>query len=242
LTIANGSTADADEVKEILPANRIMMYSDTCPTGWTRVSAFDGKFIKGKSAYGGTGGAATHTHTDTGTTGNSATSNYRIGDDSQTVGNTHNHSFSFTTGNGDNEPAYVEIIFCKKDAHPATLNNGVGKTMLSDDIVAAAPPSEISIFDGAACPTGWTRLASVDNKFIKGAAAYGGTGGDNNHTHAISGTTGSGSASTTMDGSPVADVGNESAHTHTFSGTSEEVNNIPEFIDVLLCQRDDYTS
>ena len=33
------------------------------PSGWTRVAAFDDKFLRGAAAYGGTGGAATHTHT-----------------------------------------------------------------------------------------------------------------------------------------------------------------------------------
>lgn len=37
-------------------------FNASCPSGWTRVSAFDGKFLVGKATYGGTGGTTTHTH------------------------------------------------------------------------------------------------------------------------------------------------------------------------------------
>ncbi len=41
--------------------------SNTCPTGFTRHSAFDGRFVKGESTRGGTGGTSDHTHTASGT-------------------------------------------------------------------------------------------------------------------------------------------------------------------------------
>lgn len=45
------------------PFGGIAIFDTTCPAGWTRVSAFDGKTLKGASSYGGTGGSATHSHT-----------------------------------------------------------------------------------------------------------------------------------------------------------------------------------
>lgn len=45
-----------------VPSGMIAVFDTSCPSGWTRVSAFDNKFVYGGSSYGATGGAATHTH------------------------------------------------------------------------------------------------------------------------------------------------------------------------------------
>jgi hypothetical protein len=45
-----------------IPSGMIGMFDASCPAGWTRVSAWDAKFIRGAASYGGTGGADTHTH------------------------------------------------------------------------------------------------------------------------------------------------------------------------------------
>jgi len=44
------------------PTGLIVLYDAACPSGWTRFSALDGKYPKGATGYGGTGGANTHTH------------------------------------------------------------------------------------------------------------------------------------------------------------------------------------
>jgi hypothetical protein len=46
-----------------IPSGMIAIFDAACPNGWTRVTAFDSKFLYGGAAYGATGGAATHTHT-----------------------------------------------------------------------------------------------------------------------------------------------------------------------------------
>ncbi len=40
----------------------IAIFDAACPTGWTRVSAWDSKMIRGAASYGGSGGSDTHTH------------------------------------------------------------------------------------------------------------------------------------------------------------------------------------
>ena len=59
------------------PTGSIMMFNTNCPTGWTRISALDGKFLVGGESYNvATGGADSITlttanmpaHTHTGTT------------------------------------------------------------------------------------------------------------------------------------------------------------------------------
>ncbi|OGT32128.1 MAG: hypothetical protein A2W28_09735 [Gammaproteobacteria bacterium RBG_16_51_14] len=67
----------------------IGMFNTTCPTGWTRVTAFDDKFLVGKATYGGTGGATTHKHTMSGVIAHTHS------EGSLSVGSSgsHNHSY-----------------------------------------------------------------------------------------------------------------------------------------------------
>src|SRR3989337_77917 len=45
----------------------VVVFNVSCPAGWTRVSAWDDKFLRGASSYGGTGGSSgTHTHSYSG--------------------------------------------------------------------------------------------------------------------------------------------------------------------------------
>ncbi len=113
------------EALEQLPTGFIGMFSGSCPSGWTRDSAFDNRFLRGASSYGGTGGAAAHTHTYSIPTVVSSTftdlMNYRWLNDSGTAGNfkrEHNHTYSVasavTTTSTDNQPPYRKIVFCRK--------------------------------------------------------------------------------------------------------------------------------
>ncbi|MBI4396129.1 MAG: hypothetical protein HY548_03470, partial [Elusimicrobia bacterium] len=45
-----------------IPAGLIAIFTGSCPTGWTRVAAFDGRFLRGAAASGGMGGSSTHVH------------------------------------------------------------------------------------------------------------------------------------------------------------------------------------
>jgi len=45
-----------------VPQGMIAVFDAACPDGWARVSAWDAKFLRGASTYGGTGGADSHTH------------------------------------------------------------------------------------------------------------------------------------------------------------------------------------
>lgn len=48
----------------------------------------------------------------------------------------------------------------------------------------AIPVGLIALFD-VACPSGWTRFLALDDKFPRGGATYGGTGGADTHTHSV---------------------------------------------------------
>jgi hypothetical protein len=130
----------------LLPQGIILIADANCPSGWTRVSAFDGLFVRGASSYGGTGGGGTHTHSHTHTSGYHAhdqnadaqsyvvdaakivvASSYEVSADmSQGSAGASHYSMgsgflqkSLTLGTdaaaGTVLPAYIEVIFCKKN-------------------------------------------------------------------------------------------------------------------------------
>ena len=60
----NGGAGDGVTITSVLRSGTIGLFDAACPSGWTRVSAWDGKFLRGSATYNAAaGGAATHTHT-----------------------------------------------------------------------------------------------------------------------------------------------------------------------------------
>lgn len=104
------------------PSGMILAFDTACPSGWTRVSAWDSKFIMGNATYGTTGGTQSHIHDCT--PGAKVSWTASAGD--STVGGTdgscstiqHSHSVTYSTtatSNVTNNPPYINVIFCKKD-------------------------------------------------------------------------------------------------------------------------------
>lgn len=102
----------------------IVMSIVSCPSGWTRVSAWDNTYIRAAATPGGTGGGS-HTHDVTVPARTTSTYTYTSGpnvglnpDTFPAQGESHSHSFPSvveTSEVGINLPAYYNIIFCKKD-------------------------------------------------------------------------------------------------------------------------------
>lgn len=98
----------------------------SCPSGWTRVSAWDGKFLRGYASYGGTGGLDTHSHTldlpDTQTSIGASDWGSISGSSPQTNTNgtlkTHTHMInpdSLSTATSSNEPTYIAVVYCARE-------------------------------------------------------------------------------------------------------------------------------
>lgn len=176
------------------------------PSGWSRETALDAKYVKGSAAAtnpGTTGGALTHSHTTTGhvhtaahthTVPNSPAASGSTNRDAGSVRpiSTHTHvsnpatanpATSLTSGSPstdaiNHEPAYYEVIYIKSDGTPSGF-----------------PNSAVVLWnDSTQVPTGWGLTdggggrPDMRNKFIKGAAAAGdggGTGGADTHTHTV---------------------------------------------------------
>lgn len=126
------------------------------------------------------------------------------------------------------------------------------------------PSGLIAIFD-TSCPTGWTRFTALDNRFPRGAASYGTTGGSESHGHDIvgntanagthqhgfSGTTASNQSNSVDRGAGANATASSAQHSHDFSGTtasdgnhshsmdfdSGSTNHLPPYINVVFCKK-----
>lgn len=126
-----------------IPSGIILIFDTSCPTNWTRVSAFDSKFLRGASSYGGTGGTTGHTHSyNSHYHTHTHSGGYTIGGASGTVNvdtgsgttsgkamNGHTHTYGpsdpdtgsatqaggNTNGPGTDLPPYINVVFCKRN-------------------------------------------------------------------------------------------------------------------------------
>jgi hypothetical protein len=205
----------------VIPASFIATFDVAVPAGWTRFSALDGKHPRGATTYGGTGGAATHTHTKTGGTTNNQSSGSNVCQGSTCEGDyaiAHYHTVtSGTTGAGTNTPPYLDVIFGQANS----------QTMGAAGLI---------VMTNVLPPLGWTRFSALDDKLPRGASAYGATGGAASHTHSVSIATGGPSA--TKCGLSGSQTGGGYNHTHSCSSqTTNAVSNLPPYTTAIFAQR-----
>ena len=136
---------------------------------------------------------------------------------------------------------------------------------LTDDVSRLVPSGAVMLWTGASCPVGYTRLYTLDGKFLVSGAGFNGNAGGQDsvsvttspagvHAHSISGTTSSASgtscgwnASKGCGGSNPTDAA-QLQHTHSAGSLtanaagdhshSVSFDNRPAFATVLLCQKD----
>jgi len=196
---------------------KIVIGAKNVPSGWSQETEIVNKFPRGYSTYGGTGGSSTHTHSYSGSTGQTALGSYVQNPMAgYVVTPQHTHSASGTTSSASSMPPYFDVIFVKKENYlPEKINENF--VIFLDSL-----------------PSGWTTIGNT-GQYIRGADTYGTTGGDNSHTHTASGTTGTPSATSqyqshAQQGTKVA----TGDHTHTYSLTSNSENNAPPYLDVIV--------
>lgn len=196
-----------------------MMYNNTCPSGWTRVSALDGRFTYGATISETTGGNASHNHSISDSVSSVSAGAASTNCSTASIATTHNHSFSTNSSTKtDTYPPYVEMIFCSKSK--LDISSGL-----------------IGIFDSAP-GSGWTRFSALDTKFARGASSYGATGGAETHTHTYSTSTGGPSDTAAADTVSATLTRATSSHTHSVGGTTDSGTSLPPYIDVLFYSKD----
>lgn len=205
-----------------LPTGAIVIFDTGVPTGWTRVSAQDGYFVRGEATSTITGGANTHTHTATGTIAAATGVTYGTSGAVTPGANAgHTHTITTTSASADHRPEYLEVVF-------GSLN------------ATATPPEGIySMWDGDV-PLGWVKESGTgdpfNGKFVVGSSTYGGSGGTTTHSHAdiIDAVSSAVSGTNTAFGG----TGGVPDHTHTvdYTGFSNQAN-LPPYADVIYGKR-----
>ena len=160
----------AGKIKASIPKDAIIIFDDTVPTGFTRYAAADGYYIRGGGTVAATGGNATRTFTVAGNTAYYSSNNTSVDDEWEegaTTGDTpHRHAYNRTTAPINNDPPYINVILGKADA-----------------ALEYIPAGAILMFDETPPAIDWEVL-DWGGKLLKGAAAYGGTGGNATETPA----------------------------------------------------------
>ncbi len=208
-----------------LPTNSIALFDASVPSGWTRYDAQDNYFMRGESTttLATTGGTTTHQHLITGTTLASDTNTNAPGAAGTAVAtNGHTHVVSASTTGQDHLPRYIEVILGKLSATSSP----------TDDMIAMWTDTP---------PSGWSDLSSstgaFSNRFARGSASYGSTGGAATSTHVSQAITSNGSTATanrTAAGSGVAPNG----HTHQINLFSfSSATNTPPYRTAIIAKR-----
>lgn len=208
------------------------------PSAFSRVTAGDGKFLKGWGAEnpGDTGGSSTHTHTFTdahtmvdhthtfstngaydngsGFNDEGAGGDKGMSDNHTHTGTTNNPSNGsiseqFTTGSASNLPPYYDVIFIKAGQYTALPPNGI-------------------VFRSSSSRPGLTQHTSGNSRFYRGADTAqnaGATGGSLTHTHTVNHSpaavnhnhTATTNLATGTDGSNNSNGNSARTHSHTFT-------------------------
>ncbi len=210
LYYGNGSALDAQQSW----GGKISMYSlGSCPTGWTVNNDATGKFLRGSAAYGGTGGASSHTYGTVACTFSASGSGYGStdGGTENLLNRFHSHGGDVTIGDsGDLLPNYENVVLC--EAPSFAVKSGL-----------------VGVFEST--PTGWTRSTNLDGDYIRVDTTAGGTGGNTTHSHTYSGVGStshdnqnffsSRNISTVATGGTITTSGGYTIHRFTTSGTFE---------------------
>ncbi len=204
-----------------LPTGAIVIFKEAVPSGWTRYSLQDGRYVRGASTVGSADGSSTHTHTVSGTLSTPNGTTRASGSGVNISTNTHTHTFSTTTVPQEHEPPFIEVVLGKLDA-------------------AAAPPAGMVAMWNNELPIGWNSVSGsggdFEGRFIRASTTYGATGGALTHTHAnisnIVSSNQSAVGSRTTTGTASAP-----AHTHMVYATNfSTVSNLPPYMDVVFAE------
>lgn len=200
--------------------NVISGFDGTCPGGWTALTTLNsGNYYLrgGTAAVGTTGGASTHTHSASLTTGTpSSTENTHSGGWPGSSP-THTHSATVTTASSGSAPPYYDLVYCQASGIPTSLTT-----------------SFMGLFPST--PAGWTRFTALDNAFPRANTTAGGTGGSATHTHSVSGTFGSGATRGVDESISAGDFIARGDHTHTFSTTSQSASSLPAYLTTVYAK------
>lgn len=211
-----------------IPAGVVFIFDGTLPSGWACISCtatgtlYD-RYPMGQNSIVSSS-SNTHRHGITGTTSSAGGSTVTArGNGTQVTASppAHTHTLSASTTLTNHEPPYLEVLFATSSVSTGTPLNAI--TMWSD-----TPPA------------GWLDRSSNDtkpfyNRYIKGAATYGTTGGAETHTHTDVSASSSQPLGTASRRTGA--VGSKGTHTHRVDVTNfTTASNTPPYVTVMFAK------
>ncbi len=138
-------------------SDHVLITSENPPLGYNRFTGLDSRYAMGSTAYGEVGGAGTHTHSTTLSTGSpSSTVILASGTGINIANTTHTHSCSTTSSAASNLPSYYSVIYTqRKNSKVVTLG-----AEITQNEAPYAPSSLLT--DSLTDPTG---VSSLTPKF-----------------------------------------------------------------------------
>jgi hypothetical protein len=202
------------EIPDSIPVQLILAWPSTAasiPSGWLRVTDYDGVYPRGTSGTGApsaTGGSTSHSHT-------SPSHSHSIPAHQHVMPSATDSSNASTTTDRFNGATYATANQSHTHTLPLASGNSsavnTGSTAPGTNTANNVPPTRDVIWirsDGSAVqypvgalgwslevPSGWTADATSSGRFLKGAVAAGNggaTSGTSTHTHSIASHTHSG--------------------------------------------------
>ncbi len=137
-----------------------LLSSNLPPLGWTRNSVADNRYLRANSAFGGTGGSTTHTHSVTITTGSSVSNTVLTNSNSGAV-TSHTHSCSATTSSDDNLPPYATALLIEKNDNS---EDSVSLTVDAEESNAPAAPSSTAAQGLSTTSIRWNFTDNANNE------------------------------------------------------------------------------
>lgn len=212
-----------------LKGGLIGMFDTATPSDayWLRYSAQDGKFIRGETTVGGTGGASVHTHANVSiTTGGPSATDGASGASASFPDSSHTHTGSGTTALTNHEPLHVDVRLYILNA-------------LSLDWV---PEGMIAMFD-ADPGAGWDVISdsaeTYYERFFQGESTYAAGQGNATHTHSnLVITTGTSSSNSACQNFKV-NLGfiSDTTHTHGIGVSFGSADNLPPYRNVIVAKK-----
>lgn len=205
-----------------VPAGVVMLFDGTLPSGWAQYTALNNRYPRGENTIASLG-TSTHRHTISGSTQAAAGSTVdgRNGG-TQVNASTEDHTHTVTSNTGfiNHEPPFITVRFATSSVATNTPTSAI--TMWTD-----TPPAQ------------WQNVSAQASdpffdKFIKGSATYGTTGGTETHTHNnVTGITSSAAVGT--QNARTGATGANTTHTHAVDVTNfTTANHLPPYVTAIF--------
>jgi len=173
----------------------VYMYSEgSCPSGWTRASEMDNKFLYGSSTFGQTGGSDTHGHNNATCTTSSLTStNVEVKDSSAYTIHTFTSSGTFVSSTDMN----IEVLVVAGGGgggYDAGGGGGGGGVIYSSALPITQGSYTVTVGEGGAgsASVGGRGSNGGNSSFGNIVVAYGGGGGGSKNNSGLQGGSGGG--------------------------------------------------